>query len=137
MEQPRYNLLDRQIEKRVLPASRRLGMGLVVWSPLSGGALTGKYDEGVPDGSRAANSSWLNEVLTEENRERLKSFSRLARDTGVAPSQMALAWVLAQPGIASVITGATSARQIEENLKGADLRLHADVLAELDRLFPG
>lgn len=136
VEQPRYNLLTRDVERRVMPVARRLGMGLVVWSPLAGGALTGKYDDGVPEGSRAATTKWLDDTLSDANRPRLRRFSTIARELSVAPSQLALAWCLRRPEIASVITGATRPEQVIENVKALEVRIPDDVLAELDRLFP-
>lgn len=136
VEQPQYALTSRGIEQGSLPVARRLGMGVVVWSPLGGGLLTGKYDDGVPPGSRADTSSWLDEVLDDAMRVRLRSFSALARELGLAPSQLALAWVLHQDGISSVITGATRPEQVQENVKAADVELEPAVLRRLAELFP-
>jgi len=137
VEQPRYSLLSRGVERRIMPLVKRLGMGLVVWSPLAGGALTGKYDEGIPEGSRAASMpSWLEEALNEENRPKLRRFSAIARELGCAPSQLALAWCLRRPEVASVITGATRPEQVVENVKAVEVQIPGDVLRELDELFP-
>lgn len=136
VEQPRYNLLARDVEKRVMPVAKRLGMGLVVFSPLAGGALTGKYDDGIPEGSRGATTDWLKDALSDEMRPKLRRFSALARELGARPSQLALAWCLRRPEVASVITGATRPEQVEENVKAAELSIPDDVLRELDGLFP-
>lgn len=137
VEQPPYSLLDRHIEKRVVPLCRTAGMGVVVFSPLAGGALTGKYDDGTaPDGSRGAQTKWLDEVLTPENLPKLRRFSALARERDVAPAQLALAWAMAQPGISSVITGATSVAQVEQNLGALDVDIDDGLARELDELFP-
>jgi voltage-dependent potassium channel beta subunit len=136
VEQPRYSLLARDVERRVMPVARRLGVGLVVWSPLAGGALTGKYDDGVPDGSRAATTAMLDETLSDANRPKLRRFSTIARELSVAPSQLALAWCLRRPEVASVITGATRPEQVIENVKAVEVRIPDDVLRELDQLFP-
>lgn len=136
VEQPRYNLLKRDIEKRVLPVASRLGMGLVVWSPLAGGALTGKYDDGVPEGTRGADTSWLDDVLTDETRPRLRQLSAHARELGCTPAQLALAWCLRRDAISSVITGATKLGQLEDNLGALDVEIPEDLEAELDALFP-
>ena len=137
VEQPRYNLLDRSIEKRIVPLCRTAGMGLVVWSPLAGGALTGKYDDGSrPAGSRGAETSWLDEVLTPENLPKLQRFSALARERGCKPSQLALAWLLDRPGVSSVITGATSEAQVDENVGALEITLDDELRQELDSLFP-
>ncbi len=137
VEQPPYSLMDRGIEAEVLPEVRKQGMGVVCWSPLAGGLLTGKYDSGeVPIGSRADVTSWLDGQLTPENVQRLAAFSGIARELGREPSQLALAWVLHQDGITSVITGATRPEQVTMNLKAASIELGADVLARLSDLFP-
>jgi len=121
----------------VEPAVAETGMGLVVWSPLAGGALTGKYDAGVPEGSRGASTQWLDGYLTEEGLERLRAFSGLAAEAGCRPSQLALAWLLRCGTVSSVITGATRAEQVEENLAAAELEVDDALAARLDALFPG
>lgn len=136
VEQPCYNLAQRGIEADVLPAARELGMGVVVWSPLAQGLLTGKYNAGIPEGSRASKSHWLNSLLNETNLERTRQLSELARELAVSPAALALGWVLHQPGISSAITGATSLGQLEENLAGAHLELNSEVLAQLAGIFP-
>lgn len=136
VEQPPYNLLSRGVERRVMPVAKRLGMGLVVWSPLAGGALTGKYDDGIPEDSRGATTKWLEDALSDENRPKLRRFSAIARELGCAPSQLALAWCLRRPEVASVITGATRPEQVIENVKAIDVTIPDDVLRELDELFP-
>lgn len=134
-EQPRYNLIDRSIEGRVVPVTKRLGMGLVVWSPLAGGALTGKYDDGVPEGSRGASSRWLDEVLTEENRPKLRQFSAIAREAGCSPAQLALRWALEQSNIASVITGATRVEQLDDNLGAFDVAWNDELAKRVGSIF--
>ncbi len=136
VEQPCFNLLQRGIERDVLPAARELGMGVVAWSPLAGGVLTGKYDDGIPPGSRGATTKWLEDKLTEPVLERVRAFSGLARDLGVRPAQLALAWVISRDGLTSAITGATSPAQLEENLGALDVEITPEVEARLDDLFP-
>ncbi len=136
VEQPQYSLLERGIEASVLPAARRLGMGLVVWSPLAGGLLTGKYDDGIPPGSRGAETKWLDDKLEGDVQERLRAFSALARGAGLTPGQLALAWILRNEAITSVITGATSTDQVESNLEAADAVLEDDLVERVEALFP-
>lgn len=136
VEQPQYSLLERGIEASVLPAARRLGMGLVVWSPLAGGLLTGKYDDGAPAGSRGAETKWLDDKLDGDVRQRLKAFSALAREAGVTPAQLALAWILRNDAITSVITGATSTAQVESNLEAAEVHLSDELVQRVEALFP-
>ncbi|TVQ97751.1 MAG: aldo/keto reductase [Deltaproteobacteria bacterium] len=136
VEQPRHNLLDRSVERDVLPAARELGMGVVTWSPLAQGLLTGKYNEGVPPGSRGATSSWLDAHLVPETLERVRAFCALADDLGLRPAELALAWALHVPGITSVITGASRPEQVEENAAAAGVELAPETLDRLDALFP-
>ncbi len=136
VEQPQYSLLERGIEASVLPAARRLGMGLVVWSPLAGGLLTGKYDDGIPPGSRGAETKWLDDKLEGDVQERLRAFSALARGAGLTPGQLALAWILRNEAITSVITGATSTDQVESNLEAADAVLEDELVERVEALFP-
>ncbi len=138
VEQPQYSLLVRDVvEEDVAPAAEEFGMGLVVWSPLASGLLTGKYDDGVPDGSRLAKLDWLRDlVMTESNMERVRQFKAVADAIGCSRAQLALAWAAAQPGISSVITGATSLKQLEHNLGALEVELSAETTTQLDELFP-
>ncbi len=130
--QPQYSALQRRIERSVLPASAELGIGNVVWSPLAQGVLTGKYrtPDDVPEGSRAAGrgrqfmASWLTaETLAAVTRAR-----HVADEAGCTLSQLALAWCLRQPDVASVIVGATRTSHVDDNAAAADLELDPEVL---------
>ena len=137
VEQPQYSLLARQrFEGDVLPQARSLGMGLVVWSPLASGVLTGKYDDGVPAGSRLARIDWLRESsLSAEKLERVKRFGALSKDVGISRTQLALAWALGQPGVSSVILGATSVAQLEENLGALEVKIGPELAQQLYAIF--
>jgi voltage-dependent potassium channel beta subunit len=137
VEQPQYSMLHRErIEERILPVTEPKGIGLVVWSPLAMGMLTGKYDEGVPDGSRfAENDGFAKRFLTEANRKRVVELARVADEAGLSRAQLALAWVLRQPGVSSVITGATKITQIEENLGAADARLDEAAIGAIEEIL--
>ena len=136
-EQPEYSMLRRsRVEERVLPVTTRLGLGLVVWSPLAQGLLTGKYDDGVPEGSRFANFERFREqLLTEENAAKVRALRPIADELGVTRAQLALAWVLRQPGVSSVITGATRVEQLEENVRAATLELSPEQLERIDEVL--
>ena len=138
VEQPQYSLLERsRVERDVLPAARENGMGLVVWSPLASGVLTGKYDEGVPEGTRLADIEWLREsALAGDRIARVRKMKALADEAGCTRGQLALAWAAAQPGISSVILGVSNERQLDENLAAMNVKLGDDLLARLDALFP-
>ncbi|MFN0059207.1 MAG: aldo/keto reductase family protein [Planctomycetota bacterium] len=137
VEQPKYNLLDRSIEKKLAPTAAGLSMGLVVWSPLAGGILTGKYAGGVPAQSRGATTEWLKDVLTPQNIARVGELAKLAQSMSLEPGQLALAWVLRRPEVSSAITGATQVEHVQKNLRAASVQIPADVLARLEKLFPG
>ncbi|MEZ4269212.1 MAG: aldo/keto reductase family protein [Myxococcota bacterium] len=136
VEQPRYNLLDRHVEAAIAPTAMGRGMGLVAWSPLAGGILTGKYLGGRPAESRGARSSWLDDQLTDENLAKVARLAELAAEVGLSPAQLSLAWLIAQPGVSSAITGATTTAQVEENLAAAGRALPPSTLDALHRLFP-
>lgn len=137
VEQPQYSLLERKkFEQDAGPAAAELGMGLVVWSPLASGLLTGKYDEGVPAGTRLSQIAWLKEaVITPERVARVKKFKRIADELGCSRAQLALAWTAAQAGVSSVITGATRPEQLIENLGALRVLLEDRTLSALDELF--
>ncbi|MBC7370729.1 MAG: aldo/keto reductase, partial [Bdellovibrionaceae bacterium] len=136
VEQPQYSLLAREkFEKDVQPVASRLGMGLVTWSPLASGMLTGKYDDGVKEG-RFAQMDWVRDSFyTSENIERVKKMKSIAADLNCSRSQLALAWLNHQPGMSSVILGATRLEQLQENLGALKVSIDANVDQELKKLF--
>lgn len=137
VEQPRYSMLHRaRVENHLMPVAREKGIGLTTFSPLESGILSGKYQDGIPPTSRAAqeNMGWLRDRLTAAVLAAVRDLSTLAADMDATPAQLAIAWILRRREVTSVITGATSLAQLEENLVAADL---ADRLDEviLDRIF--
>jgi aryl-alcohol dehydrogenase-like predicted oxidoreductase len=138
--QPQYNLLSRGIEREVLPVSEREGLGQIVFSPLAQGALTGKYKPGeIPPGSRGADPErnvFMSRYLTPEELARVEQLRPLAADLGLSLAQLALAWCLRQPGVASVIVGVTRASQLEDNVKASGRRLPQEALQQLDAIYP-
>jgi voltage-dependent potassium channel beta subunit len=138
--QPQYSILRRGIEKAVLPTCAREGVGQIVWSPLAQGVLTGKYAPGTrPAGTRAAHpfqSRFMEAFLTDAMLARVEALRPIARELGLTMAQLALAWCLRQPNVASVIVGATRPAQVEENAKAAGVALPAEVVARIDELFP-
>jgi voltage-dependent potassium channel beta subunit len=139
VEQPQYNLFERHtVENEIIPVAQKNGMGLVVWSPLASGVLTGKYDEAVPDDSRLARMGWLREQFIdgEDNPlDKVREMKAIADAIGVTRTQLALAWTMRDPAISSAITGATKLSQIEDSLHAAAVVLDDDVVARLDTLF--
>jgi voltage-dependent potassium channel beta subunit len=138
VEQPQLNLVARKrFHQDVQPAAQEFGMGMVTWSPLASGLLTGKYDKDLPKGARLWRSENLrNTYLTDDNRERVRKFKAVADDAGVTRSQLAIAWCLAQPGVSSVITGATKLDQLKSNLEALKVQMTPELAARIDELFP-
>ena len=135
IEQPQYSLLVRAPEHDVIPCCRELDMAVVAFSPLAGGVLTGKYVDAVPAGSRGAESRWLDEFRTPHAQHVVRTFVGLCRERQLAPTVVALAWVMQQPGLTSAITGATSTTQLQQNLAAMACTLDPGFVQTLDRLF--
>ena len=135
VEQPRYNMLDRHIEREIIPACDRHGMGLTVWSPLAQGLLTGKYSGGIPKDSRGANTRWMERDLTEENIAKVKKLGELAGDLGITIVQLAIAWILRLPQISCAIVGATSVEQLEQNLSACGVTLDEETLTKIEKII--
>ncbi len=137
VEQPGYSLMRRlPVEDEILPVARDHGIGLTPYSPLENGILTGKYDEGVPEGSRASHNKKLNDRLTEETVEKVRRLKPIADELGVSRAQLALAWILRLPQVCSVITGATKPEHIKANAGAADIELSEDVISRIHDIFP-
>ena len=135
--QPQYSMLWRVIEAEVLPLCEREGVGQIVWSPLAGGVLTGKYAPGepVPEGSRAtdpAGSQFLRRMLTDDVLTAVAQLAPLAADAGLSLAQLSLAWVLQRPGVSAAIIGATRPEQVAENVKAVGVRLDEDLMRRID-----
>src|SRR5215813_5012362 len=133
--QPQYSLVCRHIEREHLPLCREEGIGVIPWSPLGGGLLTGKMRKGAaaPAGSRAAVDPANRERFgAERNLEIAETVVGVAERIGKSASQVALAWVIQQPGVAAPIFGARTLEQLEDNLAAADLVLDAEALRALD-----
>ncbi|MGH9128165.1 MAG: potassium channel beta subunit family protein [Acidimicrobiales bacterium] len=144
VEQPQYNLLTRaKVEDEFLPLYEDIGLGLTTWSPLASGLLTGKYLEGVPEGSRAAlpGYEWLKRSLTDAGANaKVRRLADVAGDLGCSLAQVAIAWCVRNPHVSSVITGASRLQQVEENLAALDVvpKLTPPVLARIEAtLNPG
>jgi voltage-dependent potassium channel beta subunit len=138
VEQPQLSLVARRkYHEEIAPACEKLGMGVVTWSPLASGLLTGKYDDGLPEGSRLWRSERLREsYLTNENSERVKKLKAVADELGCTRAQLAIAWCAAQRGVTSVITGATKLEQLKANLGALEVEITDEVSQAIDRIFP-
>ncbi len=138
-EQPQYSMLYRErVEGQILPVTKPRGIGLVPWSPLAMGMLTGKYDDGIVEGTRFGREDWARErFFTDENVEKVKALKAIADDLGISRAQLALAWILREDGISSVITGATRPEQLISNVKAVDVELSNDHIAAIEAILTG
>jgi voltage-dependent potassium channel beta subunit len=144
MEQCEYNMLHRdRFEKEYARLYDEIGLGTTIWSPLASGLLTGKYNAGMPEGTRASlpGYEWLREDLereeTKRNIEKIRQLMPIAQELECTLAQLALAWCLKNPNVSTVITGASKVSQIEENLKALDItpRLMGDVMARIETVL--
>lgn len=124
-EQSLYNLAIRATEMELIPALRHLGIGLIAYSPLHAGLLTGALERGSDD------------PRVEAHRDQLEAYEALARELGAKPADVALAWLLRSPTLSTALVGATSPDELRANLGGLSLRLDDDAVARLDQIWPG
>src|SRR5712692_4906689 len=138
MEQPQYNMLHRErVEKEYLPLYREVGLGTTIWSPLASGLLSGKYNKGVPPGSRATlqGYDWLREhVITPQNIKKVKRLEPITKDLDCTMAQLALAWCLKNPNVSTVMTGASRVEQVKENMKALEVvpKLESNVMDRIE-----
>jgi len=140
VEQPQYNLFERErFEGDLSVAIDHCGIGTTTWSPLASGVLTGKYNDGIPEGSRLSLSGmeWLQSAVTPERIEKVRQLSAMAQEMGCSTTQLALAWCAKNPRVTTVITGASRKSQLEENLGALTVleKLDAETMARIDAIF--
>jgi len=139
--QPQYSMLWRIIEGKVVPTSRELGVGQIVWSPIAQGVLTGKYKPGQkpPEGSRAADEKggarFIQRFMTDDVLNRVQQLKPVAEGVGLSLAQLAVAWVLQNPNVASAIIGASRPEQVKENVKAAGMKLSPEVMRRIDEIL--
>ena len=140
-EQPVYNLFERhRFSSEYERIYREYGYGTTTWSPLASGLLTGKYNQGIPEGSRAAleGYDWLHGELTDKERlAKVEALKPIASELGCTLSQLALAWCLKNPHVSTVITGASRVEQVHENMKAIEVapKLTPEILDRIDTIF--
>jgi aryl-alcohol dehydrogenase-like predicted oxidoreductase len=140
MEQPQYNMFFRErVEHEYERLYDQLGLGLTTWSPLASGLLTGKYNAGIPKGSRISlpGYEWLaDKTLTDERIEKVKRLQEVASDLNCTVGQLAIAWCVKNPRVSTVILGASSVEQLRENLKSSSVaaRLTPEIMAMIDSI---
>lgn len=141
VEQPQYNLFERhKVEADYQQVYSSYGLGTTIWSPLASGLLTGKYANGIPEGSRLAieNYAWLKErMLQDDKHQKVTALSGLAQELGISLASLSIAWCIVNPNVTTAILGATKEAQLLENLKALDVRekLTADVMARIDDIM--
>jgi voltage-dependent potassium channel beta subunit len=138
--QPQYSMLERYIEKDVLPLCEREGIGQVVWSPLAQGVLTGKYKkgEGVPAGTRASDpavNQSIRKFLNDETLDKVEQLKQIANEKECSLAQLALAWVLRKPNVSSAIIGASRPDQINENVKAIEIQISEEDDQRMDSIL--
>lgn len=141
VEQPQYNLFERtKMEHDYLPIFKNHGMGTTIWSPLASGLLTGKYNDGIPEGSRMAleNYAWLKDRMMQDDKlERVKKLSKVAADMGTSLATLSIAWCIHNPNVTTAILGATREAQLMENLEALNVytQLTPGIMQEIDGIM--
>ncbi len=141
MEQPQYNLFERyKVEKDFSRIYETVGLGTTIWSPLASGMLTGKYNDGIPKGSRLSLNelSWLKERwVTDDKIKSVKKLGDLAKKMGVPLATLSIAWCIKNPHVTTAILGATKKQQLTENLKALDLmnQLTPEIMEKIDKIM--
>ena len=144
MEQPQYNMFKRnKIEREYIHLYDEIGLGTTIWSPLASGMLTGKYNDGIPQGTRITleGYEWLREEFEGEQAkqgiEKVKQLIPIAENLSMTLAQMAISWCLKNPNVSSVITGASKAQQVVENMKSLDLmeKLTTDIMERIENVL--
>ncbi|MBS1585151.1 MAG: aldo/keto reductase [Bacteroidetes bacterium] len=141
MEQPQYNMFERhKVESDYMPIFKNIGLGTTIWSPLASGLLTGKYNNGVPEGSRLAleGFEWLKDRTLQEGRiEKVKQLGTIAEELNTSMATLAIAWCISNPNVTTAILGATKEQQLEENLKALEVypKLTTEVKDRIDAIM--
>ncbi|MCI9078974.1 MAG: aldo/keto reductase [Lachnospiraceae bacterium] len=137
--QPQYNMADRYIEHEIMGICEKYGIGITPFSPLAQGLLTGKYKKGepYPEGSRATHQAdkQVNNLLTDENLDKVEALSKIAKEAGITMPVLALAWILRKDIISSVITGASKPSQLESNIAASGVKLSGNIIEEIDKIL--
>ncbi len=141
VEQPQYHMLHRdRMERELKPVFRDLGLGTTTWSPLASGLLTGKYNDGIPKGSRATLPGYefiRDRIMMPEKLDKVRRLVPLANELGCTMAQMAIAWCLKNPNVSTVITGASRAEQVHENMKALDVveKLTPEIMQQFEEIL--
>lgn len=129
-----YSLMQRTVEGDLIPMAREFGMGVMPWSPLAGGLLSGKYTRENIGKVEDGRGKWLGPMMTEKHYEVIDRLKRIAGELDTTVASVALAWVQSRPGVSSTIIGARTVKHLEDNIKSLDVKLTTELIAELDEL---
>lgn len=140
VNQPMYHMLDRKIENEIIPFCEKKGISQIVYSPLAQGVLTGKYKKGkeLPKNTRATDDSanmWMDPYLTDNALDKVNQLELVAKELGVKLSQLAIAWVLRHPSVASTIIGASKPEQVIENVRASEITLSNETINEINKIL--
>ncbi len=135
-EQPNYSILDREIEREILPVAQRYGMGTLVYSPLAGGTLTGRYRAGQENDNFRSARTGMRHFRDERRLAAVEELVALSDEVGVKLTHLAMAFVIAHPGVTSAIAGPRTMEQLEDTLAGVDVALSDEVLDRIDEIVP-
>ena len=132
--QPRYNIFDRAIERELVPFCRQYGIGIIPYSPLAGGILTGKYKEGEapPPDTRAGRNQRMQSQLNSDTLGKVSALRKWAEERDHSVGELALSWLLSRPEVSTIIAGATRPEQVDANAKAAEWKLSTDELKQID-----
>jgi aryl-alcohol dehydrogenase-like predicted oxidoreductase len=135
--QSHYHMLEREVEKEVIPYCQAENVGFIPYFPLAGGFLTGKYsrEKGAPEGSRGESSTYVQEYMTDANYTKVEKMTAWAEDRERTMAELAIAWLLAQPQVCSVISGLTRLEHLQQNAKAGDWKLSAEEVDEVNNIL--
>ena len=129
-----YSLIQRTVEGELVPMAQEMGLGITPWSPLKGGLLSGKYTRANHGAQKSDRGARIESLLNDQTYDLIDALVAIAREVGSTPARVALAWLSQKPGVSSIILGARTPKQLEDNLAAADLTLPAVHVAKLDEL---
>ena len=135
-EQPNYSILDREIEREILPVTERYGMGTLVYSPLAQGTLTGRYRAGQDNDNFRSTKTGMRHFRDERRLAAVEELVALSDEVGVKLTHLAMAFVIAHPGVTSAIAGPRTMEQLEDTLAGVDVALSDEILDRIDQIVP-
>lgn len=137
VNQPLYNMFEREIEKEIIPLGEKKGIGQVVYSPLAQGLLTGKYSSSgtIPENSRAAKLGWKEDKISDVRIAKVQQLELIANELDIQVGQLALAWILRQDNVSSALVGASRPEQVVQNVEASGIILSEDVLARVEQIL--